>query len=275
MGAMRLVVLLLAAGLLSNAADNALTPDEKQSGWQLLFDGRSMKGWQDPMKKAQPGDAWEVVSGTLKTRLKPRISEDLITEESYGDFELKFDWKLSPRGNTGVKYRLQKEIFVDNSKIQPGPGAFEGMLGREIANPQSDRSKLAPDAKAQVYTVAFEFQLLDDQLHPDARKDSSHQTGALYSMIPAEKRAAKPAGEWNSSRLVLKGSHFEHWVNGTRVLEGSLDDARVKQGAEKRWAKWAPSIYQALTKPKPRGPIALQHHGDEVWFKNIKIRELN
>lgn len=260
--------------MLLGAADNTLSSDEKRDGWKLLFDGRTMHGWQDPARKNQPGDAWEIQNGCLKTRVKPRIAEDLETDRNYGDFELKFDWRLSERGNTGLKYRLQRDIFVDESKVQPGPGGFEGLLGRELSNPRSDRTKLAPEAKGYIYTVGFEMQLLDDERHPDAKKDASHKTGALYAAIPAEKSAAKPAGEWNTGMLVVKGDHFEHWINGVKVLEGSLSDERVRAGAEKRWAKWAPPIFQALTKPKPRGPFALQHHGDEVWFKNIKVREI-
>ena len=127
------VLVLLAAASLGMAADNTLTPAEKKAGWRLLFDGKTMQGWLDPAKKNQPGDAWAVENGCLKTRLKPRISEDLISEDSFGDFELTFDWRISLGGNTGVKYRIQDTVFVDNTKIQAGPGAFEGMLGREIA----------------------------------------------------------------------------------------------------------------------------------------------
>src|SRR4051794_32906495 len=172
--------------------DNALTPAEKSEGWTLLFDGKTMKGWRDPAKKIQPGTAWKIENGTLTTAHKPRIEEDLITEKDYGDFELKFDWRVSPGGNTGVKYRLQKEVFVDNTKKQEGPGAFEGGLGREMSNPKSNRKTMAPDATGFVYTIAFEFQLIDDERHKDALKDTAHQTGALYSMIPAKAKAAKP-----------------------------------------------------------------------------------
>ena len=125
------------------AADNVLTPAEKKEGWMLLFDGKTMNGWLDPARKNQPGTAWKVEDGTLTTVKKPQIEEDLITAKSYGDFELKFDWKVSEGGNTGLKYRIQKEVFVNNSKKQEGPGAFEGLLGRELSNPKSDRKTMA------------------------------------------------------------------------------------------------------------------------------------
>jgi hypothetical protein len=145
------------------------------------------------------------------------------------------------------------------------------MLGREIASRPSNRAALAGGATAQEYTVGFEMQLLDDERHPDARRDARHVTGALYAMIAPATKAARPAGEWNSGMIVVKGSHFEHWINGTKVLEGTLDDPRVREGVTKRWGP-APAILKALTEPRPRGPICLQHHGDEAWFKNIKIR---
>ena len=270
---MRFLILVALAAIALPGADNTLTPDEKQQGWQLLFDGKSMKGWLDPAKKNVPGDAWAVSDGTLHTVAKPRIEEDLFSEKTYGDFELAFDWKISPGGNSGLKYRIQRAIFVDNTKVQPGPNGFEGILGRELASHASDRAKLAPGAKGFVYTVGFEFQLIDDERHADAKSGPDRQTGALYSMIPASAKAARPAGEWNSSRLVVKGARIEHWINGVKALDGSLDDQRIRDGAAKRWGP-APEIRDALMKPKPRGMISLQHHGDPVWFKNIRIREM-
>src|SRR5690606_31389648 len=112
---------------------------------------------------------------------------------------------------TGLKYRIQKEVLLDDSKKYTGPGGFEAQIGSELTNPRSDRKTMAPEAKGQVYTVAFEFQLIDDLRHRDALKDASHRTGALYSMIAAKGQAAKPAGEWNSSLLRVKGQQFEHW----------------------------------------------------------------
>ncbi|HYI91999.1 MAG TPA: DUF1080 domain-containing protein [Bryobacteraceae bacterium] len=272
---MQTLPLFLILASLAPAAENTLRPAEKKEGWTLLFDGKTMNGWLDPGKKDQPGTAWKVEDGCLATTKKPRIEEDLITAKSYGDFELKFDWRVSQGGNSGVKYRIQKAVFVNNSKKQEGPGAFEGLMGREMANPVSDRKTMASDSTGFLYTIAFEFQLIDDERHRDALKDASHQTGALYSMIAAKTKAAKPAGEWNSSLLRVTGQQFEHWINGTKVLEGSLKDPAIAAGAEKRWGKYAPTIRDILSNPKPNGPIALQHHGDDVWFRNIKIRTAN
>jgi hypothetical protein len=267
-----LLLFAIAAGM-AFPAENILTPAERRSGWILLFDGRSMRGWRDPAKERPPGDSWSIEDGCLTTRAKPRIAEDLVSAESYRDFELVFDWRLLARGNTGVKYRIQRHIFVDNSKAQTGPDGFEGMIFRELTNPVSARARLAPDATAQVYTVAFEMQLLDDAGHPDARNGPRYRTGALYSMIAPVATPARPAGEWNSGRILVRGDHIEHWINGTKVLDGSLTDPGIRDGVQKRWGQYPPMV-EMLTRPKPEGPICLQHHGDPVWFRNLKIRRL-
>ena len=271
---MKLLALWAAACFIAQAADNALTPAEEQAGFRLLFDGHTMRNWRDPAAETPPGDSWTIEDGCLRTTAKPRIEEDLITQESFGNFELKFDWRISSRGNTGVKYRIQRTIFIDNTKVDRKSG-FESMLGRELAEPRSDRAHMAPGATGQEYTVSYEFQLIDDAAYPDMNKrDLLHATGALYSMIaPTTITAARPAGEWNQSQLTVKGSHFEHWINGIRVCEGSLTSEQALANASKRWAA-APAIRDMFLHPKPSGPISLQHHGAAVWFKNLKIRPL-
>jgi hypothetical protein len=269
----RATLLILAGAALLSAAHNELTPQEKQAGWRLLFDGQTFRGWQDPATKNQPGDAWRIENDTVRTVLKPRIEEDLVSEAEFGDFELTFDWKIAPKGNTGVKYRIQRHIFVDKEKQYVGAGGFEAQLGHELKNRPSDRTKLKPGASGFVYTVGFECQLIDDQGHVDALRGADRRTGALYAMNPPEKSAAKPAGEWNTGRILVVGNNFEHWINGVKVNEGSLTDDAVRAGVSKRW-KPAPEILQDLSAPRPRGPVSLQHHSDEAWFRNIKIREV-
>ena len=270
---MKVPILCVAAGLAALAADNTLTPGEKQAGFRLLFDGRTMNGWRDPASETPAGDSWVIEDGCLRTTPRPRITEDLITRESYRDFELKFDWRISARGNTGVKYRIQHNVFVDNKKADR-LSEFEPMLEREETGHLSDRAKMAAGATGQEYTVAYEFQLIDDAGYPGmSQRDRVHDTGALYSMIPPRRTAARPPGEWNQSRLVVKGDHFEHWINGVMVLDGSLSSEEALAGAAQRWAK-APTIRDMLIHAKPAGPISLQHHGAAVWFKNLKIRPL-
>lgn len=271
---MKSCILLIAFSLAAPAADNVLTPDEKKAGFQLLFDGHSFKGWRDPAREKPPGDSWVIEDGCLKTTPKPRIREDLITQKSYGDFELKFDWRISPKGNTGVKYRIQRSVFIVDSQTDRGAGGFEVAVEREATAPTSNRNQLASGATAQDYTISYEFQLIDDAAMPGQSQSLNvHSTGALYSMIPPRRLAARAPGEWNESRLVVKGGHFEHWVNGEKVLDGDFASAEALTGIAKRWAK-APTIRNMLENAKPAGPLSLQHHGAAVWFKNLKIRQL-
>jgi len=269
---MKPILILAAAATLAAAADNALTPAEAKAGWRLLFDGTSMNGWRDPAKKDPPGDSWAIQDGCLTTRLKPRIAEDLISAESYGDFELVFDWRISPGGNTGVKYRIQDTVFVDNTKINSGPGGFEGMLGREMATRLSDRAKLAPQATAQEYTIGFEMQLLDDARHPDAKlgHDGDRTLGSLYDLIPAPKdKKVSPMGEWNHARVLAQGKHVEFWLNGVKTVEFERGSARFRELVAASKYKSIPDFGEWKD-----GHILLQEHGNEVWFRNVKIREL-
>jgi hypothetical protein len=266
---MRTLILMAAAAVAACGAENVLTPAEQASGWRLLFDGQTMNNWRDPAKLNPPGDCWTVANGCLKTVVKPRISEDLFTAESFGDFELKFDWRVAPGGNTGIKYRIQRTVFLDSSRMGTGEGGFEGTVARELANP-SDRAKLPPGAAGQDYVIGFECQLIDDAQHPDA-KSLSHTTGALYGMIPPSEHPARSAGEWNEARIVVRGDHVEHWINGVKEVDGSLASDAVREGAAKRWGRY-PQVMEFFSRPKHTGPISLQHHGDEAWFRNIKIR---
>lgn len=270
---MKAVILCAATVLLAQAADNVLTPEEKAAGFHLLFDGRTFNGWRDPASETPPGEAWVIEDGMLKTTAHPRVTEDLITKKSFGNFELKFDWRISARGNTGVKYRIQRTIFVDSSKVDRS-GGVEASLERELTSGHSRRADLAPGATGQEYTVAYEFQLIDDAGYPELSKtDHVHDTGALYSMIPPKAKAAKPVGEWNTSRLLVNGDHFEHWINGVLVCDGALHSIEAKAGTSKRWAA-APAIRDMLNNASTAGPLSLQHHGATVFFKNLKIREL-
>lgn len=253
------------------AADNVLTPEEKKAGWILLFDGSTLRNWRNPATRDQPRDAWMIEAGALKTRLHPRIEEDLVTTATFRDFELVFDWRVAPGGDTGVKYHAQRLIFIDHTKAARGPNGYVASMDRALHDRGVSRSKLAPGATAHVYTVAFEMQLIDDERSPDGTRGPQYGTGALYGMLAATPARAHPAGEWNSGRVVVEGDRIEHWVNGVKVLDGSLSSPAVRAGAMARW-KEAPGILKMLTHPKPGGPIALQHHGEEVWFRNLKVR---
>jgi hypothetical protein len=256
---------LLAAAFLAvgAAADNHLTDREKAAGWRLLFDGTSFAGWEDPARKSPPGDSFSIEDGCLKAAPHPRITEDLFTTDTFRDFELDFDWKISPAGNSGIKYRIQDRVF-----LAPGfTGKFEDLVNMTLKNRRAGRLE-----KGQEYVVGFEYQLLDDSANPDALRGGTHQAGALYDMVAPAKNMTRPVGEWNHSRLVVKGDHVEHWMNGVKVVDASLDAPAAAERTAGRWGAGSP-VYNLLVKhPKQACQISLQNHDSAAWFKNLKLR---
>lgn len=254
---------------------NQLSPQEAAAGWRLLFDGKSMTGWDDPAAKTPAGDSWAIENACLKARARPRIRGDLVTVESFGDFELAFEWKISPGGNSGVKYRIQERVFIDHSRRKPGAKRWEETVDYELLNHVSDRGKLAPGGTAEEYVIGFEYQLIDDARNADARRSPTHATGALYDMVAAVAGKSRPPGEFNSSRIIVRESSTEHWLNGSKVLETSLDSPAVTESLSKRWTPSSP-VFRLLARPRTTScPIGLQNHGDDAWFRNIKIRRLD
>lgn len=242
----------------------------KADGWQPLFDGKTMRGWEDPAKETPPGNAWVIEDGCLKAVARPRIREDLLTEKSFGDFELAFEWRISPKGNSGVKYRIQDRAVLERGKLNPAAKRFEDTVNYELVHKVAHRSKIAPDAEVEEYLVAFEYQVIDSRA--DARPTSG--PGSLYDLAGTPHQAARPAGEFNEARIVLRGNHVEHWLNGVKVVDVMLDSAAVLERLARRWGADSP-VYELLSKqPKRVTPIALQHHNDEAWFRNIRIRRL-
>ena len=258
---------LLSLGLM--AAENQLTSEEKAGGWKLLFDGKSMKGWTDSAGKPMTRDAWTIEDGCLKPRSKPALNEDLFSKDKFADFELAFDWKISPGGNSGVKYRIQDHIYMDRDRFKGTPRKFESVVDDFATN----RVKERPN-KGQDYVVGFEYQVIDNAKNADALSAQTHSAGALYDIAAPTKDATKPVGEWNHSRLVIKGSHVEHWLNGDKVVDTSVATDVVKPLLSKRWGQ-TPHVLKMLSEqPNKACPISLQNHDDEAWFRNIKIRKL-
>jgi hypothetical protein len=249
---------------------NTLTSEEKHDGWTLLFDGITINGWDDPRMKSPPGDAWTVEDGCLKANRHPHIAEDLFSKDLFGDFELILEWRISPGGNSGIKYRIQDHRFVPRRELGMPAETFEQSVERAFLHPVMQRP-----LRGQDYVIGFEYQLTDDTKNADAKGNRKHTAGALYDMVAPSTAATRPVGKFNASRLVLRANHVEHWMNGVKVVDSSLDSADALSGIGTRW-KDAPHVYELLAKqPNKNCPISLQNHGDEAWFRNIKIRRLN
>jgi hypothetical protein len=250
----------------ANAADNQLSAAEKAAGWRLLFDGNSYANWVDPATKTPPGDSFAIEDGCLRAVAHPKIVEDLFTRDTFGDFELAFDWKISSAGNSGIKYRIQDHLYVKQER----GGKFEDTLNASF-NPRLQRT-----APGQDYVVGFEYQLVDNEKNSDATRGGAlHQAGALYDVQSPSKDATKPVGEFNHSRLIISGDHVEHRLNGVKVVDTSLKSPAVAAAMAKRWGSTS-RVYELLVnQPKKRCPISLQNHNDDAWFKNIKIRDLS
>ena len=146
---------------------------------------------------------------------------------------------------------------------------FEDRVNATMKNRRKDRP-----AKGQEYVIGFEYQVLDNAKNPDALRGTNHQAGALYDMLSPLKDATKPVGEFNHSRLVVKGDAVEHWLNGVKVVDGSLNAPEVAKGSAARWGADS-QVYELLVNhPKKECQISIQNHGSDAWFKNLKIRKL-
>ena len=221
---------------------NELTPEEKSQGWKLLFDGVSSTGWESARKEAFPKEGWTIEEGILTIQKsdgsEARTFGDIVTTEQFSAFDLSFDFKLTEGANSGVKY------FVTLAEENTGSA------------------------------IGLEYQILDDALHPDAKmgRDGNRTLASLYDLIKAEKQArfVRKPGEWNQGRVVVyPNNKVEHYLNGVKVLE-------YERGSQAYRELVAISKYVVWTKfgEAPAGRILLQDHGDQVSYKNIKIKPL-
>ncbi len=230
-----LTLILIAMTLVSffKQKDNTLTDAEKKAGWKLLFDGKKLDQWR--MYQNKPADCWGVKNGEIYCKGsetdKSDLRADLISKEQFENFELSIEWKIAPEGNSGIMYRVTED--------QPA-----------------------------AYLTGPEYQLIDDEGFPDKLEDWQ-KTGADYAMYTPSSRPVKPVGEFNVTKIVVNGTHREHWLNGVKIIEFEAysDDWNKRKST----GKWKDTPGYGMAK---KGHIALQDHGSGVWFKNIKIRKL-
>lgn len=219
---------------------NRLTAAERRAGWTLLWDGRSAKGWRAARGGGFPAKGWTIADGVL-TVARNGGGGDIATAGKYRNFELSVDFRLSEGANSGIKYLLP------------------------------------PLQNGGVSNVGFEYQLLDDARHPDAKmgRDGNRTLASLYDLIPARNlsdpsspgKRGNPPGEWNRATILVRGTHVEHWLNGFKVVE-------YERGSEALKATIAASKFAKVTGfgTTAEGAILLQDHGDQVDFRSIKLR---
>ncbi|MBS1566650.1 MAG: DUF1080 domain-containing protein, partial [Bacteroidetes bacterium] len=221
---------------------NTLTPQEKAAGWKLLWDGKTTNGWRGARKDHFPEKGWEIRDGVLSVLgangAESTNGGDIVTEKEYAAFDLRFEFKITEGANSGVKY------FVTEKENSAGSA------------------------------IGLEFQILDDDRHPDAKLGSigNRTMGSLYDMIPSKKIPGmkKPIGEWNTGRIVAyRDGRVEHWLNGFKVLE-------YQRGTQYFYALVARSKYEKWPDfgMAPKGHILLQDHGNYVSYRNLRIKEL-
>lgn len=213
-------------------APNTLSEQEKEEGFVLLFDGETTTGWRSYNGDSFPASGWVVEDGTLRFTAGARAG-DIVYDQSFRDFHLKVDWKVSEGGNSGIFY-----------------------LGREIQG-------------RPIWHTAPEFQILDNDRHPDANQgvDGNRKAASLYDILPADPQNTRPAGEWNQAEIIVyRGSVF-HRQNGEDVLEYQLGTPAWEEMVIN--SKFDVDLFGKYIE----GVIGLQDHGDDVWFRSIKIRE--
>jgi len=224
----------------ASTAPNTLTKEEKTAGWKLLFDGKTTQGWRGFRRDKFPEEGWAIEDGTIKHLAgggeQSQHGGDIITVGEYDNFELKLEWRITPGANSGLKYLISEDL------VKTGHSG-----------------------------VGFEMQILDDDRHPDAKagKNGNRTAGALYDLIPPKNKVLHPIGEWNQVRLVVNGNHIEHWLNGVKVVEFERGSPQLKALIAESKYKTIPGFGEVS-----KGHLLLQDHGNEVWFRNIKIREL-
>ncbi len=210
---------------------------QQTNPWVTLFDGKSVEALRGYKLDTFPAGAWKVEDGALVTQTGvPNV--DLVTKETYRDFELAFEWKVSEAGNSGVFFHVQEE-----ADQQAGNGNSPNWLDN------------------------FEMQILDDINFND--KEPKRSAGSLYDLITPQNKKLKPVGQYNQARLVVNRGHAEHWLNGVKVVEYQIGSPQLTQLIKASKFSSNPKFARSTD-----GRIMFQHHGQQVWLKNIKVRRL-
>jgi hypothetical protein len=218
----------------TETAANTLTEQERRDGWRLLFDGTSLAGWRGYKQPDAAKTRWRVEDGWLT--LPPndgkdtRGARDVISSDTFDRFELAFEWRVAEGANSGVKYFVLEDL----------------------------------DA-----AIGHEYQIIDDERHPDAKVGPERQTGAFYDVLSPAARRLEPAGKVNQGRIVVRGPGVEHWLNGDRILSYELDSPALRTAI-------VDSKFKDVARfgKLHKAHILLQDHGDQVWYRNVKIRPL-
>jgi len=231
-------------------APNTLTAQEKAEGWKLLWNGKNADGWRSAKSENFPAHGWTIRDGVLTVHENDGAESagggDIITRKRYANFELMADFKITPGANSGIK------IFV-----QPNLSPVDKKTGKPAAVGSA---------------IGLEFQILDDAKHPDAKlgRDGDRTIGSLYDLIPATKdKKVLPIGEWNHARILSQGKHVTFWLNGEQTVEFERGSTAFRAAVAKSKFKDIPDFGEWTD-----GHILLQEHGNEVSFRNVKIREL-
>ena len=207
----------------------SLASVQAATGRTKLFDGHSTTAWRGYGTNSFPSDCWVVERGVLRT--VPGHEHDLITREQYRDFELELEWRVAVGANSGIMYHVTEEF-------------------------------------PETYFTGPEMQIVDDD-NSDDGKNPLTAAGSLYDLVAPRNKKLNPAGKWNRARIVVKGHHVEHWLNGAKIVEyelGSPDlNAMIAKTKFKDWPRFAKT---------ETGYIALQNHGGEVSFRKIRVRRL-
>jgi len=216
------------------ATDTTSSTGSTEANWTPLFDGSTLNGWHSFGSDSVTG-GWKVDSGAVHLDASAKKGRgDLVSNDTYDNFDLKLDWKISKAGNSGVLFYVQDDKAKYEDTYKTGP----------------------------------EMQVLDDERHED-NKLPTHRAGSLYDMIQATPGAVKPAEEWNSAEIVSNNGKLDFYVNGQHVVNTTMfDSSWTKMVAGSKFKQW-PAFGTFKS-----GHIALQDHGNEVWYKNIEIKKL-